>query len=224
MFQETKFCCFRQIDVCYFGRLKCIFFGKLTVSFFGNWNVSRILPNICNGFFSVKTIESEREGKERVKISETDFKTLFFVTYNITISHIFPQKFIKLREIIWKIWRFSSSILTTWMNFHIFFHISLLWKPNNVSIRQLLSACFYFQPILYRLCNNCMKLYCYYIRSWNIKLRRRWGGSTQPHKGKDSTYACIVIWYMIIWIEIYKIDINKKLRCRKVISVRPNVK
>ena len=46
----------------------------------------------------------------------------FFVTFNIIIIHICPENFIEIPQVVRKIWRFSSSVLT---NFIIFFWIFL---------------------------------------------------------------------------------------------------
>ena len=44
----------------------------------------------------------------------------FFVTFNILITHIFPETFIEIPQLVQKIWRFSSSILTIFINFSNF--------------------------------------------------------------------------------------------------------
>ena len=73
------------------------------------------------GFF--KTVSST----ERVK-------PWFFVTFNIIISHILPEHFIEISQVIQKIWRFSSSILTIFINFSDFFIFSCYKETNDVSI------------------------------------------------------------------------------------------
>ena len=54
--------------------------------------------------------------------SRGSVKYCFFVTFNLFINHIFPENFIKIPQVVQKIWRFSSSILT------IFTDISLLQR------------------------------------------------------------------------------------------------
>ena len=52
--------------------------------------------------------------KERVK-------TCFFRTFNIIISHIFPENVIESPQIVQKIWRISLSVWPIFINFHQFF-------------------------------------------------------------------------------------------------------
>ena len=62
--------------------------------------------------------------KERVK-------PLFFVTFNVIISHIFPENFIEILQIVQNLWIISLSILTIFVDFHRFcgfFDISLLQR------------------------------------------------------------------------------------------------
>ena len=42
--------------------------------------------------------------------SRERMKPWFFVTFNISISHIFPKNFIQIPQVVQKIWRFSPSI------------------------------------------------------------------------------------------------------------------
>ena len=55
----------------------------------------------------------------------------FFVTFNIIISHIFPENFIEIPQVVQKIWKISLSILAIFIEFHQFFglfDISLLQR------------------------------------------------------------------------------------------------
>ena len=89
----------------------------------------------CNFF---KTVFS----RERVK-------PWFFVTFDIIIKHIFPENLIEISQVVWKIRRFSSSILTIFIIFGGFF---------------------YLQTALNRLLSNCIKLYwCWISSSWYMK-------------------------------------------------------
>ena len=52
-------------------------------------------------------------------------KPWFFVTFNIIISHIFPENFIEITVVVQKIWRISLSILAVhgfssifWISWH----------------------------------------------------------------------------------------------------------
>ena len=108
--------------------------------------------------------------------SRDRLKPWFFVTFNIIISLIFPENFIEISQVFQKIWRFSPSILTIFINFSDFLIFPCYKETNDVNILQLMSACFYFLPTLNRLLNNCVKLYWYYINSsWNMKV------SNWPH-------------------------------------------
>ena len=51
----------------------------------------------------------------------------FFVTFNIIISHIFPENLIEIPQVVQKIWRISLSILPIFFSF-LFFNISLLQR------------------------------------------------------------------------------------------------
>ena len=48
-------------------------------------------------------------------------KLLFFVSFNIIISGIFPENVIEIPQIVQKIWKFSLSILIIFDNFSGFF-------------------------------------------------------------------------------------------------------
>ena len=106
-----------------------------------------------------KTVSS----RERVK-------PWLFVTFNIIISHIFFKNFNEIPQVVQKIWRFSPSILTIFINFSDFLTFPCYKETNGVSIKQMMSSFFYFQPTIVRLFNNYKKLYWYEIRSFrNMK-------------------------------------------------------
>ena len=52
-------------------------------------------------------------------------KTCFFVTFNIILSHIFPENYIEFTQVVQKIWRVSVAILAIFINFFIFF---IFWR------------------------------------------------------------------------------------------------
>ena len=89
------------------------------------------------------------------------FEALFFVAFNnIVISHIFPESFIEIPQVIQKIW-FSSPILTIFINISDFLILTFYKETNDVSIKQMTSGFFYLHPILNRLFDNCVKLHSY---------------------------------------------------------------
>ena len=58
--------------------------------------------------------------------SREGVKPCFFVAFNIIIRRIFSENFIKIPQVVRKIWRSSSPILSNFINFFLFFDISLL--------------------------------------------------------------------------------------------------
>ena len=92
------------------------------------WNYEPI-RNITWFFLTLKRLVGQFDPpcgfSENVFFSER-VKLCFFVIFNIIISHIFPENFIKNPQLVQKIWRFSS--------FFGFFDISLLQRTNDVSI------------------------------------------------------------------------------------------
>ena len=96
--------------------------------------------------------------------SKAKVKPWFFVTFNIIKSHIFPENFIGISQVVQKIWRIYLSILAIFIDFHqffLFFDMSLLqriwWRKlitDDVSIFSLLTY-------LNRLFHNCINLYWY---------------------------------------------------------------
>ena len=52
--------------------------------------------------------------------SKDGVKPWFFVTFNIFISHIFPENFIEIPQVVQKIWTISMSILAIFIDFHQF--------------------------------------------------------------------------------------------------------
>ena len=45
----------------------------------------------------------------------------FFVTFNIIISHIIPENFIEIPQVVQKIWRLSLTKLASFIDFYQFF-------------------------------------------------------------------------------------------------------
>ena len=67
-------------------------------------------------------------------------ETLLFLTFNIIINLIFPENFIELPQVVRKIWRFSPSILTIFINFSEFLTFPFYKETNVVSIKQVIST------------------------------------------------------------------------------------
>ena len=57
-----------------------------------------------------------------------------FLSFNIIISHVFPENFIEISQFVQKIPRFSSSILTIFINFSDFFIFPCHKEINDASI------------------------------------------------------------------------------------------
>ena len=91
--------------------------------------------------------------------SRERLKLWFFVTFNIIIGYIFPENFIEIPQVVQKIWRFSPSMLTVFINFSYYWHFlvtkNLMTSAYNTRCQQF----FCFQSTLNRLFNNCVKLY-----------------------------------------------------------------
>ena len=51
-------------------------------------------------------------GFPKTSFSKERVKPWFFVTFNIIIRYKLPENFIEIAQIVWKIWRSSSSIIT----------------------------------------------------------------------------------------------------------------
>ena len=101
-------------------------------------------------------------------------KPCFFVTFNIIVSHIFPENFVDVSHIAQRIRRFSPSILTIFIDFSDFLNFSSRKETSDFSIQQMISSIFYFQAIINSLFNNFINLYWYWISSsGNMKVGRR---------------------------------------------------
>ena len=65
---------------------------------------------------------------------ETVKSCFFFVTFKIIRSYIFPENYIEIPQNFPKIRRFSSSILTIFINFSDFLILPCYKETNDVSI------------------------------------------------------------------------------------------
>ena len=138
-----------------------------------------------------------------------------FLTFNIIISHIFLLIFIEISQVVQKIWRFSFSIFTIFINFPDFLTLRCNKETNGVSIKQMMSAILYFQPTQNRLLNNYIELNWFdNSSSWNMKEVRL----TSPEKTAFKKQSCLirvnltkmkcsqnrVLKYIYIYIYIYR--------------------
>ena len=70
-------------------------------------------------------------------LSKGGVKPCFFVTFNIIISHIFPENFIEIPQVVQKIWRISLSILAVFIDFRRFLDFLIFpcyRETNDVSL------------------------------------------------------------------------------------------
>ena len=80
-----------------------------------------ILDALCNIFFPHFVIQFVLCSNILTYFGHTlQPKPSFFVTFDIIIRYIFPENFIEIRRVVWKIWIFSSSVLTIFTSFYDF--------------------------------------------------------------------------------------------------------
>ena len=104
-------------------------------------------------FPQIRFQETEQEWERETLISGN------FQYYHKIISHIFPGGFIDIPQVVQKVWRFSSSILTIFIDFSDFLTFPCCKEASDVSILQMKPAFFFdFSPTLSRLFNNSIKL------------------------------------------------------------------
>ena len=85
-------------------------------------------------------------------------KRCFSGTFNIIISHIFPENLIEIPWVVQKLWRFTSLSSTFFIRFLDFLTFPCNKETNDITMKQMMSAFFYFQLALNRLFNNCIRL------------------------------------------------------------------
>ena len=85
--------------------------------------------------WNVQNLTLERENSPCDFSKNASFKermkTCFFVTFNIILSHIFPENYIEFPQVVQKIWRVSVAILAIFidfLHFFLFFDVSLLQR------------------------------------------------------------------------------------------------
>ena len=94
-------------------------------------------------------------GFSKNMFSREGVKFCFFVTFNIIIGHIFPENFIKIPLIVQKIWRFTLSALTIFIDISDFLTFPCYKETNDPSIKLMIF--FYFQ---YFFTFNLLKIVC----------------------------------------------------------------
>ena len=123
-----------------------------------SWNFNLSIPY---GFF--KNVSSREK-----------LKPCFFVNFNIIISYNFSENFTEIPQVIQKIWRFSQSIVTIFINFS---SLPCYEGTNGVSMQQVISAFFTFKlPSI-----DCLTIVSRYIdfrlvllEIWS-EVEREWG-------------------------------------------------
>ena len=77
------------------------------------------------------------------------FFVFFYFSFNIIISHIFPENvIIKIPQVVQKIWRFSPSILTIFTNFSDFLTFPYYKGINGVTYNRWCQQLFTFNLLL----------------------------------------------------------------------------
>ena len=66
----------------------------------------------------------------------------FFMTFNITINDIIPENFTEIPQLVRKIWRLSSLILTTFINYLDFLHFLVAKKKKKKKRSKLLMSAY----------------------------------------------------------------------------------
>ena len=84
------------------------------------------MVNACDGgrFEPAPTVNSKKIFLER------EWNLFFFVTFNVIISHVFPENFIEIYRVVLIILWFSSSILTIFI-WHFLFANKLITSAYN---------------------------------------------------------------------------------------------
>ena len=79
----------------------------------------------------------------KICFSEIEWSPGFLGLFNIIVSDIFPENFIEIPHLVQKIRRFSSSILTIFVNVSDILTFSCCKETNDVSIQQMTLAFFF---------------------------------------------------------------------------------
>ena len=94
--------------------------------------------------------------------SKQKVKPWFLMTFNIIISHVFPENFIDFPHVVQKIWKNSLLMLAIFINFPQFFEFFEITLLQRNWWRQLITddaSIFQFQKNLNRLFHNWINLY-----------------------------------------------------------------
>ena len=72
-------------------------------------------------FYLLNSKKAGGRGFSKNVFCKEGMKPVFSLALNIVISHIFPENFIGITQVVQKIWRLSISVLAIFINFHPFF-------------------------------------------------------------------------------------------------------
>ena len=98
-------------------------------------------------------------------------KTWCLATFNISLSHIFPENFIKIPQVVQTVWRFTLSSNNYFNRFFDFLTFPCSKETKDVTYNRWCRHFFYFQTTINRLFNNCLKLCWHCVSSpWNMKV------------------------------------------------------
>ena len=89
--------------------------------------------NLFMFFFCLTLKRLDRLFLKRVLFTEKA-KHWFLVTFNIITSHSFPENLAEIYEVVQKIWKFSASILTIFVDFSDYFIFPSSKETNGVRI------------------------------------------------------------------------------------------
>ena len=67
---------------------------------------------------------------------EKGWTSTFLWHFNIIVSYIFPENFIEILQVVQKIWRFSSSLSTIFVNYLDFLTFSRYKNTNDVTFNR----------------------------------------------------------------------------------------
>ena len=73
-------------------------------------------------------------GLSKDVLSRDRVKSGYFGTFDIIISHVFPENFFVIRQVSQKIWRFSPSIWTIFIGFLDFLTFAYCKETSDVRI------------------------------------------------------------------------------------------
>ena len=155
----------------------------------GNSNISF---HIAAGILTLRKLEGHPLWIFQKCMFQREGETMVFVTFNIIINHIFLENFIKIHNIVQKIWRISVNISYFYQFssiFWIFWHFLVTKKLILPAYNRLCQHFLQFYHTLNTLFKNCRKLYWYQISfSWNMKRGSDWPFPWKNYPQKPERY------------------------------------